>query len=42
MAKEYRVSLGGDKNVLKLIVVKDVLHPSVRILKSIEIYTLND
>lgn len=41
MAKEYRVYLGGDKNVLKLIVM-DVLNPSVRILKSIEMYTLND
>lgn len=41
MANECRVSLGDDENILNLILVVDVQHNSVNILKYMELYTLN-
>ena len=38
-ATEYRVSFGGNENVLKLIVT--MVHNHVNIIKTIELYTLN-
>lgn len=37
--KRYKVSLGGDKNILKLSIVK--LHNFMNILKIIELYNLH-